>query len=77
MYLKLELGDHFGHIDLGCNKEYFNSWKVKKARRTKQAPLRRNFNIQALENCDLLTLTLDALEKMYNEFPDICSEIIA
>ena len=49
--------------------------KIKRKQKQKVA-LMRKFTVQALLNCDLLTLTLEDLEKMNVEFPDICKKII-
>jgi CRP-like cAMP-binding protein len=34
------------------------------------------FTIQAQETCDLLTMTLEDLEKMNQEFPNIAKELM-
>lgn len=74
-YFKIELGDHFGHIDLGQDVNYFK--KQKRASRTKRKPqvYHRKFTIQAQETCDLLTLSISDLDKMFKEFPDLSVEI--
>ena len=38
--------------------------------------MRRNFAVRAIESCDLLTLSMDDLEKMMFEFPDVYYELI-
>jgi hypothetical protein len=70
-------GDHFGHVDLGNDKDYFKAMLKKgKAKKRKRLPLHRKFTVQAQENCDLLTLTLEDLDKMNSEFPDICKQLL-
>ncbi len=39
--------------------------------------MRRNFSVRAIETCDLLTLSMDDLEKMMFEFPDVYYQLIA
>ena len=35
----------------------------------------RRFTLQALENCEMLILTIDEMEKMRLEFPDMYDEL--
>ena len=44
-------------------------------KKEKRKNLIRRFTVQALENCETLMLTIDELEKMRLEFPDVFSEL--
>lgn len=74
VYFNIVIGDHFGHVDLGHDRDYFKAQKkgMQKKKRKHKVQLIRKFTVQAQENCDLLTLTLEDLDKMNSEFPDIC-----
>lgn len=77
VYIQILQGDHFGHVDLGSDKDYFKAMKKnQKSKKRKRVPLIRKFTVQAQENCDLLTLTLEDLDKMNIEFPDICKQLL-
>lgn len=78
VYLEINQGDHFGHVDLGFDPDYFKTSKKngKIKKKAKKGPAIRKFTVQAQENCDLLTLTLEDLDKMNVEFPDICQQLI-
>jgi predicted DNA-binding protein (UPF0251 family) len=45
------------------------------ARRNKKQSIVRRFTIQALENCETLMLTMEELEKLRLEFPEIFTEL--
>lgn len=73
----MALGDLFGHVDLANDKDFFKNWmNKKKQRRHAKVTMQRIFTVQALETCDLLTLTLEDLDKMNIEFPSISAELI-
>jgi CRP-like cAMP-binding protein len=38
--------------------------------------MRRNFTVRAQDSCDILTLSMDDLEKMMLEFPDVYYELM-
>lgn len=77
VYINIVQGDHFGHVDLGNDRDYFKAMKKNsKVKKRKRVPLHRKFTVQAQENCDLLTLTLEDLDKMNTEFPDICKKLM-
>jgi CRP-like cAMP-binding protein len=38
--------------------------------------MRRNFTVRATDSCDILTLSMNDLEKMMMEFPDVYYELI-
>jgi CRP-like cAMP-binding protein len=62
---------------LAYNKAFFKNQKnFKKLLNKNKDDLRRNFTVRAIETCDLLTLSLDDLEKMMFEFPDVYYELI-
>lgn len=62
VYIEVEKGDHFGLIDLVFDTTIFKD-KIKITRETKKNDnLVRRFTVQALTNCDLLTLSLEELD---------------
>jgi hypothetical protein len=44
-------------------------------KKSKRKNIIRRFTIQALENCETLMLTIEELEKMRLEFPEVFSEL--
>lgn len=78
-YIDLEVGDHFGHVDLANDREYLKNRKLSrrnKRRDSSHVILLRMFTVQATETCDCLQLTLEDLDRMNTEFPSICRELI-
>ena len=69
VYITIEKGKHFGHIDL-FGERPINEPLIQTKSRSKYTLLRQ-FTVQALKNCDLLTLSVNDLDKMRIEFPDI------
>jgi hypothetical protein len=64
-YLRINQGDHFGHLDLGDEPEYadhenINSYLRYKLTHEKKV-IHRKFTVQAFENCDILALSLQGL----------------
>ena len=77
VYIEILHGDLFGHVDLALNKAFFKNQKnFKKVLNKNKDDMRRNFSVRAIETCDLLTLSVDDLEKMMFEFPDVYYELI-
>ena len=79
LYFAIKQGEHFGHVDLANDKEYLKNHKTGKKKKKKNQPvvvLVRMFTVQAQENCDLLTMTLEDLDKMNVEFPLIAKELM-
>ena len=68
VYIRIEEGDHFGHVDLVLDQhilmEQFNI-KMKQEKN-----LTRRFTVQALINCELLLLMIEDIDKMKIEFPE-------
>ena len=74
IYKEILQGDHFGHSELVSDMDFIDSTKITKL--TKSQGLIRRFTVQAIENCEYLTLsTLDML-KMKLEFPTAFQEIV-
>jgi CRP-like cAMP-binding protein len=67
VFLEIEKGDHFGHIDLLGVRNLTDSLMC--ALRKKKIYSRR-FTILAIKTVELLTLPVAELEKMRLEFPD-------
>lgn len=69
VYKVIASGEHFGHIDFAVEEDMTNieftlSMKIKKKNMT------RRFTAQAIDNLEMLILTIDELEKMRLEFPE-------
>jgi hypothetical protein len=47
------------------------NFDLSKAKRLKRKNIIRRFTVMGMENCELLIMTMDDLEKMRLEFPDI------
>lgn len=78
-YLNIVKGDHFGHIDLGDEPEFadnedINSYLRYKLTHAKKS-VHRKFTVQAFENCDLLSLSLQGLHQLRLEFPTAYADI--
>jgi len=64
-------------VDLAYNKAFFKYQKnFKKALNKNKDDMRRNFTVRAQDSCDILTLSMDDLEKMMLEFPDVYYELM-
>jgi hypothetical protein len=68
-YRLLEKGDCFGHIDFAIQEEMID-FDLSKTKRLKRKNIVRRFTTLGMENCELLILNMDELEKMRLEFPD-------
>lgn len=75
VYIEIEKGDHFGLIDLVYDTQTLHKKVTIRKETQKNDDLHRRFTVQALTNCDLLTLTLEELDQMKLEFPDIFEEL--
>lgn len=76
IYSMINPGEHFGHVDLGDEKDLFDSGT--KIRRTAIALLHtmiRRFTVLAFTNCELLALSVKDIFKMKLEFPLAFAEI--
>jgi hypothetical protein len=67
MYVIIESGEHFGHVDFALEPDMFN-FQIVDGKKKKS--VRRLFTIQAVENCEMFTLKIEDLEKMRIEFPE-------
>jgi CRP-like cAMP-binding protein len=57
---------------LAYKKAFFKNHKnFRRVLKRNKVEMRRNFSVRAIETCDLLTLSMDDLEKMMFEFPDV------
>jgi hypothetical protein len=74
VYQEIEEGELFGHIDLANTKIFMKS--VKKKVNKKKLQFTSFFQVKALDNCDLMTLSIKELEKMKLEFPDVYFELV-
>lgn len=73
-YRIVESGEHFGHIDFSISDE-MAKFDLSKTKRLRRKNMVRRFTVQALDNCEMLILTIDELEKMRLEFPDIYADL--
>ena len=62
-------GDSFGHIDFAIQEDMIN-FDLSKNKRIKRKNIIRRFTVMGMENCELLIISMDDLEKMRLEFPD-------
>jgi CRP-like cAMP-binding protein len=77
VYIKIECGDHFGHVDLVYYQEILQTQISQHHTRRfhrKKKTLIRKFTVQALIDCELLILLMEDLDKMKIEFPDVFEE---
>lgn len=76
VYIKIEAGDHFGHVDLVLDQEILAMTSAKvNLRARSQKYLTRKFTVQALLDCELLMLLIEDTDKMKIEFPDVFDEL--
>lgn len=73
-YKLIEKGDCFGHIDFAIQEEMEN-FDLSKGKRMKRKNIVRRFTVIGMENCELLILNMDELEKMRLEFPDVFADM--
>ena len=78
VYIKIEEGDHFGHVDLVWDSSKLNVQSNFKKRSEKNiTELTRKFTVRALINCELLLLMIEDIEKMKIEFPEVFEEFFS
>ena len=70
IYLMMEFGEHFGHIDIAVEEDMAGIDVRFTARALKNRNMIRRFTVQAIENCDMFILGIDDLEKLKHEFPE-------
>ena len=74
IYRVVESGEHFGHVDFAISEEMVK-FDLSKTRRLRRKNMVRRFTVQALDNCEMLILTIDECEKMRLEFPDLYADL--
>ena len=67
IYKEVKPGEHFGHSELVSDSDFIDAAKIKKLNQLHS--ILRRFTVQALENCELLSLSTMDLLKMKLEFP--------
>lgn len=66
VYISIGMGDNFGHLDIqGSIGANVMSFKLK------DLDLSFKFTVQALLNCDLLALSIEDMDSMKLEFPNV------
>ena len=75
IYIRIEDGDHFGHVDIVFDQEVRDMGVPVKLIRPEKYVITRKFTVQSVLNCELLTLPIEELEKMKIEFPEIFEEL--
>jgi Ion channel len=75
-YQNIKTGEHFGHTDLGQDRNFImQSKNDKRVASFDKDQLIRRFTVLANVNCDLLTLSIRDLLKMKLEFPKIFADL--
>jgi hypothetical protein len=75
VYIKIEDGDHFGHSDISLSSKYFYSNRFLQKKSIKRKPHIHHFTVLALIDCDMLILSIDDLDKMKLEFPQVFRDL--
>ncbi|CDW80054.1 cation channel family protein [Stylonychia lemnae] len=75
IYIDIEGGDHFGHLDLVYDPKILNIQIKVKQNTVNGKDLFRRFTIQAVKNCDLHLLSLDNIDKIKIEFPEVFDDL--
>ncbi|TNV86814.1 hypothetical protein FGO68_gene1058 [Halteria grandinella] len=71
VFIKIEEGDHFGHTDIVYDQSFIEYQMSTKKRVLRNRDIIRSFTVLSIIQCELLILTIDDLEKMKVEFPDV------
>lgn len=71
IYVMIEEGEHFGHVDFALAQNMQGFDISVGARYNRRKDMIRRFTVQAINNCETFVLTIDNLEKMKIEFPDL------
>ncbi|CDW89496.1 cation channel family protein [Stylonychia lemnae] len=76
VYIQVEKGDEFGLTDLVYDKELVE-YKLQSRKKLKggKKALQRLFTVQALNSCEVLMMSIQDLDKMKVEYPDIFDEL--
>jgi CRP-like cAMP-binding protein len=80
VYIKIETGDHFGHTDIIIDDLSVSAFISITSPQIPEKPLKskdyiRRFTTQALIDCEMLQLSVEDIERMKFEFPDIFIEL--
>jgi hypothetical protein len=73
-YIKIEAGEHFGHVDFAITDDMLNH-DLTMVKRFRRKHMVRRFTVRALQNCEMFILTIEELEKMKMEFPEFYVEL--
>ena len=71
-YISVNESDYFGHLDIAMFENIIDVDLIALKRSKK---LMRRFTVRALVNCEMFTLTIEELEKMKLEFPEMYIEL--
>ncbi|CDW88827.1 cation channel family protein [Stylonychia lemnae] len=75
IYIQVDKGDHFGELDLVYDPMILDDQINIKKKTQKNKDIFRRFSIQAVINCELLILTIDDIDKMKLEFPEVFDDL--
>lgn len=73
-YVMIESGEHFGHVDFAVTDDMLNH-DLAMVKRFRRKHMVRRFTVRALQNCEMFILTIEELEKMKMEFPELYVEL--
>ena len=74
IYKEVKPGEHFGHSELVSDQDFIDANKIKKLNQLHS--MLRRFTVQAIENCELLAISIMDLLKMKLEFPQAFLQIV-
>lgn len=75
-FLEIKKGEHFGHVDLGGEREFIEPFKhLRRLTMINKDQMIRRFTVLAFENIELLSLSLKDLLKMKLEFPHVFEDL--
>ena len=77
IYIMIEAGEHFGHIDFALERDMYNFDLGMGSRSLKRRDLSRRFTVQAIDNCEMYILKIEDMEKMKLEFPDLFQDLFS
>lgn len=70
----IEAGEHFGHVDFAVTDDMLNH-DLAMVKRFRRKHMVRRFTVRALQNLEMFILTIEELEKMKMEFPELYVEL--
>ena len=80
VYIRIEAGDHFGHTDIildDLSEADGTSFYHIPEKPIKSKDFIRRFTTQSLIDCEMMQLSVDDIERMKFEFPDVFIELLA